>query len=110
MPERREIGLEDLRGLRRLLELLQDVDLDRPLHRRALGHRLLIELLGLLQIVIVARGVLRKSPDRVRQRRRVALRVAFQDLVDEAVIVEGVRKAFAGIDVVERRLGVVHAD
>ena len=72
--EGREIGLEHLRRLRRLLQLLQDVDLDRPLHRRALGDGLLVELLGLLQVVVVARGILREAPDRVGQRRRVALR------------------------------------
>src|SRR3954452_8443359 len=80
------------------------MDFDRALHRRAVRDRLLKEFLGLLQIVLVPRGVLRKSPDRVRQRRRVALRVTLQDLADEPRIVEGVREAFAGIDVVERRL------
>ena len=58
----REVALEQLRRLVRLLELRLDVDLDRPLHRRAFGVRLVAELLGLLQIVVVALDVLRECP------------------------------------------------
>ena len=44
------------------------------------------------------------------KRRWVALRVALQDLIDESLVIERVREAFACINIVERRLRIVHAD
>ena len=63
--------------------------------------------LGLVDVVGVALHVLGHAPQVVRDRHRVALDGAAQDLLVEAVVVEGVADGAAHVDVVHRRPLVV---
>ena len=89
----RQVALEELRALHALLVLRLHVDLEGALHRRALGGRLGGVLLGLLEVVVVALGVLRDAPQRLGLRIGIARGVAAQDVVDEAHVVEGMGEA-----------------
>ena len=58
--------------------------------------------LGLLDAVAVALHILAHPPDRVGERRGVALDQAAQDVVIEAVVIEGVIDGAAHVQVIER--------
>src|SRR5258706_5799053 len=81
---------------------------------RFIGAPSLIALLkysfAFFQIEIVTAYILGEAPNGIGYRNGIAHRIALDDLVDESTVVEAVREGLSGIDVVEGRLRVVHAN